>query len=193
MIVGVIAGLFETPSTRMNKHQTESAPVEQSMYARNLYALALEHQHGIHADFEAAGALYRKAADLGFAGSQNNLGDMYESGCALVQSDLMAMFWYTRAAERGEPTAYLSLANLMYKSKTDTPTLIEAMKFALWALALLPDGGNKDMSRTLVELLQAELSTEDIEQARMLAATWEPLYQEQYLQSDDPAFRHSTQ
>ncbi len=167
--------------------------MEQSMNARNIYAIALEHQHGTHADFATAGSLYRESAQMGFAGAQNNLGDMYEGGVGLAQSDLMAMFWYTRAAERGEPTAYLSLASLMYKLKTDTPTLIEAMKFALWALALLPDGGNQAMARSLIELLTLELTADEVDAARALASDWKPLYQEQFLLSDDPAFSHITQ
>lgn len=167
--------------------------MEQSINARNLYAIALEHQHGTNANFETAVGLYRESAQMGFAGAQNNLGDMYERGVGLAQSDLMAMFWYTRAAERGEPTAYLSLASLMYKSKTDKPTLIEAMKFALWALALLPDGGNQAMARSLIELLTLELSVDDVCAARALASDWKPLFQEEYLLSDDPTFAYKCQ
>jgi len=76
--------------------------------------------------YEDAARLYRQSADLGFAGAQNNLGDMYEAGQGVPKSEKAAIHWYTRAAERGEPTAYLSLASLLRNSG-------ESAAFVLWA------------------------------------------------------------
>ena len=161
--------------------------------AINLYGAGLAAAHGPFVDYERAISFYRKSAELGFAGAQNNLGDMYEHGCGTAQSDVLAMYWYARAAERGEPTAYLSLASLLYKHKLDQSMLVEAMKYAFCAFALLPDGGNKAMTRALIKLLTTELSEDEVCKARALALDWHPLFQEQYLLSDDPTFAYKCQ
>lgn len=157
-------------------------------YARGLYHQALRKQWGDESDIDAAIPLYRQSADLGFAGAQNNLGDCYERGVVVPQSDAMAVYWYTRAAERGEPTAYLGLASMLYKNFGDEAVLVEALKYALLAKALLPEGGNKDLARVQEGLIVAKLSPQGIARAIELLEGWEPLTQEEYLQDDNPAF-----
>lgn len=159
-----------------------------SFFARELYQQALYKQWGESPDLDAAIPIYRLSADLGFAGAQNNLGDCYERGVGVPQSDVISMYWYTRAAERGEPTAYLGLASVLLKNFGDEAVLIEALKYAILAKALLPDGGNKDLARLQEGLIVAKLSPHGIEKAVELAQAWEPLTQEEYLQEDSPAF-----
>jgi len=106
--------------------------------ARELYLQALLKQWGENPDPKEAFRLYQTSADLGFAGAQNNLGDHYERGEVVPQSDVGAVFWYTRAAERGEPTAYLGLASVLGNSDAGDDVLIEALKYAFLAKELLP-------------------------------------------------------
>ncbi len=156
--------------------------------ARQLYQDALEKQWGRERDTDAAVPLYRASSDLGFAGAQNNLGDLYDRGYAVSQSDIAAVYWYTRAAERGEPTAYLSLASIMSKGQADEALLIEALKFSILAHSMLPEGGNKDLAQLLKCMLMVRLSEEACCKAYELVKDWEPLFQEEYLLSDSPAF-----
>ena len=106
--------------------------------SRLLYHLALLMQWGENPDPEEALRHYQTSADLGFAGAQNNLGDHYERGEVVPQSDVGAVYWYTRAAERGEPTAYLGLASVLGNSDAGDDVLIEALKYAFLAKELLP-------------------------------------------------------
>lgn len=135
-------------------------------------------------DPEKAVALYLKAAQLGFAGSQNNLGDLYEQGRELPFSEIYATYWYARAAERGEPTAYFSLAMLLERVAKDGYMLIEAMKYALLAIRHLPDGKNKDKAQKTFEKLEEKMNEAQLQEARKLMEVWEPLYQERRLMGD---------
>ena len=156
--------------------------------SRLLYHRALLKQWGENPDPEEALRLYQASADLGFAGAQNNLGDHYERGEVVPQSDVGAVFWYTRAAERGEPTAYLGLASVLGNSDAGDDLLVEALKYAVLAKALLPDGGNKDLATVLEGLIAAKLSRSSHEDFTNRLNNWEPLFQEEYLQADNPAF-----
>ena len=171
-----------------------------SQNARDLYLQALLKQWGKNPDPTEAFRLYQASADLGFAGAQNNLGDHYERGQVVPHTDVGAVYWYTRAAERGEPTAYLGLASVLGNCEVGDDLLIEALKYAVLAKALLPNGGNKDLAVVLEGLIAAKLSGKAQAELSTRILNWEPLMQEEYLQSDSPAFTplditqlHSTQ
>jgi len=135
---------------------------------------------------EDASKLYRQSAEIGFAGAQNNLGDMYENGEGVKKSDKAAIYWYTRAAERGEPTAYLSLAHLLSEGTNDTDILIESVKFAALAFTFLPEGKNKTSAEKLAKALSEKLSQTDKTRALELVSRWMPLHQEERLMGDSP-------
>ena len=135
---------------------------------------------------EEAALLYRQSADLGFAGAQNNLGDLYEAGQGVPKSEKAAIYWYTRAAERGEPTAYLSLASLLSAGTTDHEVLVEALKYALLAATALPDGKNKAAAEVLAMSLSAKFTDAQKTRVYDLVNQWAPLYQEERLMGDTP-------
>ena len=147
--------------------------------ARDIYLQALLKQWGENPDPDEAFRLYQTSADMGFDGAQNNLGDHYERGEVVPQSALGAVFWYTRAAERGEPTAYLGLASVLGNSDAGDDLLVEALKYAVLAKALLPDGGNKDLANLLEGLIAAKLSRSSHEDLTNRLKNWEPLFQEE--------------
>ncbi|MEI8400520.1 MAG: hypothetical protein WCG12_06905 [Alcaligenaceae bacterium] len=128
--------------------------------------------------------LYRSSADAGFAGAQNNLGDMYENGERVEKNKQFAVYWYTRAAERGEPTAYFSLSTILSDESQDEGILIEALKFALLALQTLPEGLNITAAQVTARKILAMLPEAGINRAVDLARDWDPLYQEKYLMGD---------
>lgn len=129
--------------------------------------------------------LYYSAARLGFAGAQNNLGDLYENGNGVQKDLISAAFWYSRSAERGEPTAYLSLASLLSAS-ADPNVLVEALMFAILAGERLPDGRNKASALELTRGLTDRLPPSLRQLAMDLAKKWVPLYQETRLLGDAP-------
>jgi len=148
------------------------------------YHQALNYQYGINPDIDEAVDLYWQAATGGFAAAQNNLGDLYENGTGVELNESFALYWYTRASERGEPTAYIGLAMLLSKNTDDCDILIEAAKYAILAVKKLPDGINKSISQQFLANLNRQLSDEDIERANDLATHWKPLFQEPMLASD---------
>ena len=137
-------------------------------------------------DRKLACELYWSAARQGFAGSQNNLGDLYETGNEMPQNQVMAAYWYARAAERGEPTAYLSLATLLASVADDNWTFIEAAKFAHLAVERLHEGSNKAAAQAALDRLVTLLPEGMIDAAKASADQWEPLFQETQLMSDPP-------
>jgi TPR repeat protein len=56
-------------------------------------------------NYEEAVNWYRKAAEQGFAGAQNNLAVMYEKGLGVPKDDSEAAKWYQRAAEKQDAEA----------------------------------------------------------------------------------------
>ena len=137
-------------------------------------------------DYQEIFRLYSSAADAEFAGSQNNLGDLYEEGKVVPKDDLMAVYWYTRSAERGEPTAYLSLASILGRENSQQSMKVEALKFALLAVDYLPEGFNKRSAINLANSLTDTLPPTARAKAKKLAIDWSPLFQERELMSDDP-------
>lgn len=129
--------------------------------------------------------LYTSASRLGFAGAQNNLGDLYETGNGVPKDLQTAVFWYTRSAERGEPTAYFSLSAILGNSQ-DPAVLVEALKFAILANTHLPEGSNKVGALELVKNISDRIPPSYRMIALELAKKWVPLYQETALISDDP-------
>lgn len=130
-------------------------------------------------------SLYTNAARLGFAGAQNNLGDLYENGNGVTKNKLAAVFWYTKAAERGEPTAYLSLSSI-FAEDSDPDILVQALQFAILAHKNLPEGRNKNASLEIIRSVTDRLPASSRMIALELAEKWSPLYQETSLLSDDP-------
>lgn len=158
--------------------------VAQRRRATEAYSEGLKATKGPAPAMEAAAQLYRQSAVLGFAGAQNNLGDLYETGQGVPKSNKLAVYWYTRAAERGEPTAYLSLASILAEGAVDPEVQMEALKYAALAYNFLPDGHNKAGAEALAKTIKAKLSAAEIERVLELAARWVPLYQEDRLLGD---------
>jgi hypothetical protein len=132
--------------------------------------------------------LYREAAKRGFAGSQNNLGDMYEKGEGLPQkSDPFAIYWYTRAAERGEPFAYWSLFDVLSRTAPDRAGLVEALKFGLLAVEYLPNGPDREAARKRLREVKALLTKAEFQLAIESARLWEPLDRTDALLNADDA------
>lgn len=60
--------------------------------ARSNFNLAIKNRWGPQPSLEEAIRLYRVSADEGFAGAQNNLGDIYEEGVGVVANEKFAVY-----------------------------------------------------------------------------------------------------
>jgi len=147
---------------------------------------AVEFMYGVAPDLDAAVSLYRHNSHLGYAGSQNNFGDLFENGSGVPKDDLMAIYWYTRASERGEPTAYLSLAQILEKARDNIDSLTIAAKYAILASEKLPEGKNKMVASQLRDVLKEAVDPVVYEFAQALADSFKPIYEEKWTMSDSP-------
>ena len=145
---------------------------------------ALQAAHGPDRDMVEAARLYRLSAESGYAGALNNLGDLYEIGEGVPKNTLAAVHYYTRAAERAEPTAYFSLSTILSEDMDDPEVLVEALKFAHLAVAGLPEGKNMDIAEDTLKTITAKLDEEDVNRARELAEKWKPLFIERRTMGD---------
>ena len=75
---------------------------------------------GVPQNHTEAARWYRRAAELGHAGAQFNLGVMYDKGEGVPQNHAEAARWYRRAAEQGVADAQLNLG-LMYDEGEGIP------------------------------------------------------------------------
>ena len=138
-------------------------------------------------DMTDAVHLYRINAYLGFAGSQNNFGDLFELGKCVPKHDLLAMYWYTRASERGEPTAYFSLATMLLdNSRDNVDALILAAQYAILAAEELPEGKNRFTAIETRETLRTLLDEEQFKLAEAHARNFRPIYKEKWTLTDSP-------
>jgi hypothetical protein len=150
------------------------------------HARAVDILRGAGGDPAEAVAMYRQNAHAGFAGSQNNFGDLFEHGEHVPPDLPLAVYWYTRAAERGEPTAYFSLADVLSQSDDNIDSLVVAAQYAILAAERLPEGKNRLVATQLRDSLEARLGEEAWAHAGKLEAGFRPLYAEQWVMDDTP-------
>lgn len=118
---------------------------------------------------------YRKAAELGFSGSQNNLAWAYYKGKGVKKNVPEAIYWATRAAEQGEPFAYSTLSEIRYEGNGFPRDDVETLKWTLLALNSLPQGVAEQNIRKQSEALMHRMTREAIDKSKTLVKNWRPL------------------
>jgi TPR repeat protein len=124
---------------------------------------------------------FRRAAEAGFAGAQNNLGWAYYKGDGVKQNFAEAIYWLTRAVEQGEPFAYGSLGDMRFHQSGFHRDDIETYKWLKLAVDNLPLGKARDRDRKLFEAVKARMSPDQIARAEARASAWKPLRQSEQL------------
>ncbi len=84
-------------------------------YPLSVYKIGLIYSRGdktVKRDHETANAFFAKAAEMGFARAQNDLGNAFERGLGVRRNQKTAAEWYRRAAEQGWALAQFNLARL---------------------------------------------------------------------------------
>lgn len=120
---------------------------------------------GVDKNYETAVSWYRKAADQGFAGAQNNLAVMYEKGLGVPKDDFEAAKWYRRAAEKQESHAQHSLG-IMYRDGRGVPQDYE--KAVHW-IRKAAEQGHQGAFRDMGEMYWKGLG---VSQDDVLACMW---------------------
>ena len=123
----------------------------------------------VQKDFKEAVRWYRKAAEQGDAGAQNNLGNYIADGRGVAQDHKVAVEWFRKAADQQDPHAQNNLG-FVYKKGEGVPLdNIEAHKWYTIAAA----HGNSDAGKGRDELAKKMTPTQ-IAEAENRAREWKP-------------------
>ena len=120
---------------------------------------------------------YRIAAEangIGFAGSQNNLGDQYEKGRGVKKSPADAIYWYTRSALQGEPNAYWSLGLCFADGIGVQKDLVEAYFWLALAVHHMFEGANLEDAKNKIQSIATLMTDEQIDLAISKATVFRP-------------------
>ena len=91
-------------------------------------------------NYDAAVALYKKAAARGNADAQLMLGKCYDFGYGVKKDPVLAAQWYTKAAQAGNADAQINLASCYY-SGAGVPASME--QAVLWYKKAAEQGSGK--------------------------------------------------
>ena len=122
-------------------------------------------------------AFFKRAAQLGFAGSQNNYGWHLYKGKGVKLNKAEAVYWIVRSAEQGEPFAYGSLCEIYGAGDVFASDNIEAMKWCRLANDLMPMGKARDTAVKFMDQFARRMSDAEVKEANVRVDTWRPLRQ----------------
>ncbi len=108
-------------------------------------------------------------ADGGDAGAQWFLGEKYALGTGIPENDSEAVKWYSRSAEQGYVSAYVSLSQAYGEGEGVAQDYIEAYKWANLAAAQ----GNETAKSNKANL-ESKMTREQIAEAQRLSSEWKP-------------------
>jgi hypothetical protein len=126
---------------------------------------------------KAAIPYFRRAAELGFAGSQNNYGWHLYKGEGVKKNKAEAVYWIVRGAEQGEPFAYGSLCEIYGAADVFIKDDIEAMKWCRLAADNMPLGKARDTAVNFLDRFARKMNEEQIAEANKRVDVWRPLRQ----------------
>ncbi len=143
----------------------QAGNVRAQFYLANRYKLG----QGVQQDYEQAFNWFQKAALQGAAPAQLNLGQMYAEGKGVDANMDQAKLWLGKAAKQGDNRASYNLALLEERSKN----LANAYQwYDLSARDGMLDQRIKDKAQGKIRTLAANLSPQDIQDAKNRADRW---------------------
>ena len=97
---------------------------------------------------------YIKAAEMGNADAQVNLGVFYQLGHAVKQDYAKALEWFTKAAQKGDAGAQYLTANALYNNRGAPPTMTaeERKTHALYWYKKSAEGGDEGAKAELAKI-----------------------------------------
>lgn len=163
---------------------TKAANRGHTIALHNLGVIFRDASYGVKQDFQRAFRMFSISAQLGFAGAQNNLGDLFENGFGTEKSYGDAVYWYSQAAQQGEPTAYLSLGTIFAKGHGVKKDPLKATYWLTLASMHLEGENNRKEALTLLKEQLGSISDKDKKRIQFQAQKFRPYRQERRLLSD---------
>lgn len=120
---------------------------------------------------------YLKAASLGLGSSQNNVAWAYYNGEGVEKNIFEAIYWATKATERGDFFSYGTLGAIRLKTDVFVKDDIETYKWLKLGTDLMPNGSGRDDDLQLLEILKKRMTADQITQGDRRAKNWKPLLQ----------------
>ncbi|MDH5558653.1 MAG: sel1 repeat family protein, partial [Alphaproteobacteria bacterium] len=102
-------------------------------------------QGGMPQDDTRALEMYRKAAETGHVGAQNNLADFIYEGRGIKEDKAGAVRWYHKAAEQGSARAQNKLGDIYHHGRGVVRDYVEALRW----YALAAEQGHSKASDSL--------------------------------------------
>ncbi len=129
---------------------------------------------GVPQNYAEAAKWYRLAADGGYDKAQFNLALMYNNGTGVTQDYAEAMKWFRLAAEQGDALAQYNLG-VMYGNKNGvSQDYVQAHMWLNIAASHLPPGEVRDLAVSNRDLVEKQMTPEQIAEAQRLAREWKP-------------------
>lgn len=132
---------------------------------------------GVEIDKKKAVEYYIRAAKLGYAASQNNLAWSYYQGDGVDKNIYEAIYWATKATERGDYFSYGSLGAIRLDTDVFVRDDVETYKWLRLGTSLMPEGTAKQGDLKKLEEVKARMTPEQIQKAEELVRNWKPLEQ----------------
>ncbi len=130
---------------------------------------------GVKIDKKKAYEYYLRAAKLGFGPSQNNLGWSYYKGDGVKKNLYEAIYWVTKATERGDYFSYGSLGAIRLQTDVFVRDDIETYMWLRMGTNKMPNGKAQDHDLKLLAKVKSRMTSSQIGIADRLANEWEPL------------------
>ena len=172
---GLFWGVIFTAFTRPYRHSTKEsgkwgrAADQGDADAQDKLGVMHADVAGVPKNIAEAVSWFRKAAAQGLASAQYNLGWMYANGEGVPKNDAEAVSWFRKAADQGDASAQFALG-LMYNNGIGVPKNA-AEAYFWWNLAAAQGNENAKTNRDLIE---KEMSREQITEAQWRAVAWKP-------------------
>ena len=147
-------------------------------------AYHLKYGNGAKKDVKKSTEYYLRAARLGFAPSQINVGWAYYKGTGIKRSIPDAVFWITRAADQGQAFAYGSLCDMYHAGDVFQPNNVEAYKWCRLAVDKLPKGHTRDSDANILAKYRKKMTLSELNQGEKLVRNWKPLVDDGMQMSD---------
>ena len=139
-------------------------------------ASAADFQAGLEAaergDYATALKEWRPLAERGDTFAQYNLGRMYYYAKGVTQDYAAAVQWFRLAAEQGDALAQYNLG-VMYGNKNGvSQDYVQAHMWLNIAASHLPPGEVRDLAVNNRDLVEKQMTPEQIAEAQRLASEW---------------------
>jgi TPR repeat protein len=147
---------------------------------RALHLLGVTYSFGydeFEIDKNKAFSYYLRAAKLGSGPSQNNLAWAYFKGEGVEKNLYEAIYWATKATERGDHFSYGTLGTIRFETDFFQHDDVETYMWLKLGTDFMPKGKSRDSDLKTLELLKSRMTGDQIARGDVLVKNWKPLKQ----------------